>query len=630
VSISRPSDVFELKALAQPSRDSIKTRPRAVDRLIADLPKADPNQFARKIYEILREVNSLDISDKERLHICQVLHEPVNESTNYFKRHFLTDALPLSSRNRLLAEAAVSLNLEMAISYKILLNSVMHSPITLFNRKLAREKLGFTVYYLVRVLLLCFQNYVDHPSQTWYTLHNIFLWAEQQDLLSAEFQVGKSEKKTYTCEQLYKQILLIALLPPFRLRQRIIEKIFALGEDWSTYTKFLPADEYKSHADHVLIRLNSDSTPGFYLSEKAFQRDHTRVFDVGPLVHLLREQIMHQSAAENDIKFVDIPDDTLSLLLATWGGESSRNWERNNANSKLNVSVGIAASCNLINTLRREKEEVKEAKATTTTPPQPRYLELADTVKISPREKSDNEPELKLALEGLDNANTNLNVKVYKQDNSDPWSIQPIIDQKTINYDYNVTSLLNKRKGEQNGVSDPAYTFDNVNESEMGFCLSTQIRYGQQSGKMQIGEIIGLHDADPKSVHAVAVGIIRRIKHQDSILELGIQKLAAYSSAVEIAQYHPQAISRKFVSSLMLPASKQTKLPITLLTQQKFKNGDQIVVRKNGNLTLLGLTNCVESTGIVSQFTFDVLKDLGKEEVDPTNRGNFQSAWSLI
>ena len=147
---------------------------------------------------------------------------------------------------------------------------------------------------------------------------------------------------------------------------------------------------------------------------------------------------------------------------------------------------------------------------------------------------------------------------------------------------------------------------------------------------MQIGEITGMHDADSQKVHAVAVGVIRRIKHQDSILELGIQKLASYSSAVEIAQFHPQAISRKYFSGLMLPAAKWTKLPITLLTQQKFKHGDQVVIRKNNNLTLVSLKDCVENTGVVSQFTFDIVKDLGKEEADPSNRGNFHTAWSLI
>jgi len=630
VATSRPSEVFELKALAQPSRESIKTRPKAIDRLIDELPKADPSQFARKIYEILREINGLDIPEKERWYICQALYAPVNESTNYFKRHFLTDALPLSSKNRVLAEAAVSLNLEMAISHKIMLNSVMHSPINVFNRKNARDKLGMTVFYLVRVLLLCFQNYVDHPAQTWHTLHGLYLWAEQEELLESEFQTFEAEKKTYSVERLYKQILLMALLPPFRLRQRIIEKLFFQSEDWVKYTKLLTADAYQQQYDHILIRLNSDTTPGYYLTEKAFQREHTRVFDVGPLIHLLREQIMHQAAADSDIQFIDIPDDTLRLLLSTWGGESVRGAERFAADHKLNVAVGIGASCDLVKALRREKEEENQQQ----TPEQeekPNYLELADTVTLLPREKKDDEPRVELALEDLDTANTNLNVKVFKQDNADPWAVNAFSNAKADIKDYTVKAWMGKNPvADGPGSAQSPYTFDNINESEHGYCLSTQIRYGQQSGKMQVGEIIGMHQADKNGIQAVAIGIIRRIKHQDSVLELGIQKLAAYSSAVEIAHYHPQAISRKFVSSLMLPASKSAKLPITLLTHQKFKHGDQVVVRKNNNLTLVGLKDCVENTSIVSQFTFDVLKDLGKEEVDLSNRSNFQTAWSLI
>jgi hypothetical protein len=252
-------------------------------------------------------------------------------------------------------------------------------------------------------------------------------------------------------------------------------------------------------------------------------------------------------------------------------------------------------------------------------------------VTILPSEKSANEPALELALEELDNANSNLNVKVFKQDNADPWAAVPYEAPKISNYDYNIKDWLGKKNSPQNnGVGSSPYAFDNVNESEHGYCLLTKIRHGQQSGKMQIGEIIGMHEADTQGIHAVAVGLIRRIKHQDSVLELGIQKLAAYSSAVEIAQYHPQAISRKFFSSLMLPASKSTNLPITLLTQQKFKNGDQVVIRKNSNLTLVGLKECVENSGIVSQFTFEILKDLGKDEADRSNQGNYQSAWSLI
>lgn len=623
MAISRPTEVFELPTLAKPSRDSIKTRPKAVDRWIADLPKADANQYARRIYEILREVNGLNIAEKDRAYICHALFTPVAEATNYFKRHFITDALPLSAKNRVLAEAAVSLNLEMAISHKILLSGSMDTRITMLNRSSICEKLGLTAYYLVRVLLLCFQNYVDHPAQTWRHLHNLYAWAEQNDLLQREFRIETENHQSFTVEQLYKQILLVALLPPYRLRQRMIEKLFHQARDWTHYCKILGAEEFKQGQDHVLVRLNSDSTPGYYLSEKTYQRDHTRVLDLAPLVHLLREQIMHQVVAENDIKFVDIPDEVMQLLLATWGGESVRQSERNDCSKEFNVSIGIAASFDLIKTLRREKEEGQPPDPQK---PQASHLELADTVTFAPKsDNDDSKPVISLALEEDDPDNRNLNLKVYKQDNADPWSAVP--DNSSINYDHNIKEWMDKKK---NPSSSAPYAFENTNESTDGYCLSTHIRYGQQSGKMQIGEITGLHQTQSSGAAAVAVGVIRRIKHQNSVLELGIQKLAAYSSAVEIAQYHPQAISRKYFPSLMLPSIKSEKLPVTLLTQQKFKAGDQLVIRKNQNLTLINLIDCIANTGVASQFTFQVVKDLGKDEEPSSSSGNFDAAWSLI
>lgn len=630
---SRPKPgILEIPAQSKPTRDSIKTRPKDVNAWIAELPKADFSQYGRRIYENLRELNGLDISKKDRQYILQALVKPVHETSVFFQRHFVTDALPLSSKNQALAEAAIALNLQMALGYKILFANASKQKPGFLTRKPLVDIIYTAILYLSKVLLISYQVYNDHPPNTWTDLHKFFLWAEEHALLHIKISPRAGQKSAQTIDQLYKQVLLLALVSPFRLRQRAIEKVFNASLNWVQYCNFLPADAFDKDADHVLIRMNSDSTPGYYLSEKAYQRLQTRVLDTGPLVHLLREQILHQAAAQNDIAIIDIPSETMNLLVLTWGGHAKRAFARTEAPVPLNVSIGINASHQLLKTLKRETEEAKQE--STQEVEEPQHLKLADTVELQRKSSEKETTPLELSLELVENDNAkNFNISVYTAGGQDVWN--PAYTGKTIGYDNNIRDWLEKkqRENDPDGHIPPPYNFNNINESATGYCMSTKVRYEQHTGKMQIGEITGIHSPDGKRDNVVAIGVIRRIKQFDASLMLGIQKLAPFASAVEISNYHPQISLRKFVRGLMLPAIKSSNQPITLLTQQPYKVGDQVVIKKNLHQTLVSLTKQLEYTGVVSQFEFTIEKDLGKdvdENDTAANAAKFESVWSLI
>lgn len=632
-----PECLLNLPVLSKPTRDSINTHPKGVDKWMADLPKADPSKLARRVFDALQELNRLDFSNKERLYILETLRTPVDDIIHGFKRNFVNDTVPLSPKNQALAEISISIYIEMAIGYKIIIAQNWTQKINILNKKHTTELIYWGIHYLSEILLTTYQLYIEHPADTWVDLHQFYLYAESHQLENTKIKDAKLKDRVpeSTIEVRYKQIVLLGLVSPFRLRQLVIQRVYNALEKWCEYTKIMPAEEYSTTNQTVLIRLNSDTAPGFYLNDKAYNRIYTRVLNTAPLVHLLSEQILHQAAAEDDIALIDIPVETMKLLLVTWDGHSKRAFARSRSDTHLNMSIGIPATHLLISTLSQDQYAEPDETVVTTDkqaankPP----LQLADTLNLSAMNNSPSVP-LELALDDIDEDNHMSfdNTKVTF-DAPDVWD--PTYTSKSVGYDTNIREWLDRKKqvNDTSPIKKQQYEVENINESASGYCVMTNIRINHAAPNIHIGDVTGICNPLGKVKKAVAIGIIRRIKNADSNLVLGIQKLAPYANAIKISRYHPQISRRKFVRSLMLPMIKSINQPVTLLTHENYHVGDEVVIMKNRHQTLVKLTKQLEFTGMVSQYTFEIEKDLGtqhSEDESSVDTAKFESVWSLI
>ncbi|MFV2058198.1 MAG: hypothetical protein ACC707_17160 [Thiohalomonadales bacterium] len=587
-----------------------------MDSWIAALPQADPSQSGRLLYDYLTEINALNIAKKERYYILQTLRKRIENITQTFKRYFIVDNIPLSPKNQALFELTIGLNLQMALGYKILIDQTWSQKLTLLNKKPTVALLYWAIHYLSEILLVSYQIYTEHPENTWIDLHQFYLYAEENGLsttkiLDHRHKEGPSEN---TILSRYKQILLMGLISPYRLRQQTIEKVYVSLETWNEYCHVKSVDDFSRHKHEILIRLNSDLTPGFYLSDKAYNRTYTRVLDTKALESLLSESLTQTVNSGFSSADTEIPPAVVEILLSTWSGNTKRTSSRISTDSKLQVSIGIKATHFFISTANREHHELQDqnSKQPEKTPHKKETaFKLADTVEISDIYHEPHKPQLELSLQEWDNNEAHHfdRTVVVASDAPDIWD--PTYTNNSIGYDDNIRDWLDHKKSETKTTPPKQSHYDNANESASGYCLITRMSLRTKMDNLQIGDIIGIRKFSGDLNTPVGIGIIRRIKNADNKIDLGIQKLVPIARAIELSQFHPLATRRKFNRALLLPAIKPINRPVTLLCTNSYKIDDTLIVNQDGQQSLVKVTLCLEATGVVNQYGFLVVKNLG-------------------
>lgn len=623
----RPKGLLGIPQLHPPDSNAFDTRAKHVDSWLGELPLADTGECARLIYTALKELNRLDIPKKERLHVLTAVTDPAFNISQTLKRHYVEQSLPLSSKNLKVAELAIALNAELAMGYKIIVEQSWTSNLSLLSKRSVAETIHRAIYYLSQMLLTAYQIYVDHPENAWLHIHQLYLFAEENNLHTTVIKKREFQEKLPGCSirDLYKQIVLLGLVSPYRLRQKTMEQLYSLLLEWSKYCLVLSAEQFVEDGHQLKIRLNSDETPAFFTDTDTTNRIHTRVIDTSALVHMLSDIILHNTPGlkRNDM---DLPDDVMRLIVLTWSGRSKRIFSRNPANNTLTVTLGLGATHQLISEIIRLNPEL-QAKGfcpSATNAVFDPQLPVEQLVELK-------EPEMDLPAE-FDHPLV-FGDYTSKERTSDVWDTD--YASKTIGYDYNIRLWYEQKEKERHkdiSIAE-AYNCSNINESAGGYCLVSRLETSDNSSKVQIGEIAGVRDTINSDGNIVEIGVVRRIKNADKGLELGIQKLAPCAEVVAVSKFSLDLTPQKYSRAIVLPAIKSLNRPVTLLTHTVYKVNEQLVINKYGYLTHIKLVKLLECTGVYCQFEFTIMEIIGfKQHNKDTDRtpDEFDTVWTLI
>ncbi|WP_455206111.1 hypothetical protein [Kaarinaea lacus] len=626
----RPKGLLGIPELRKPHKGSFNPRPKQVDAWLADLPLADTGECARRIYTVLKETNGLQFSYSGRLHVLNALAAPTANILKTLKRHYANQAQPLTAKNRKIAELAIALNGEIATGYKIIIEDFWTSKLSFLNRRAAAEVIHHALYYMNQVLLTAYQIYIDHPATTWMQIHQLYLYAEENNLHEMVVKNKELPENMPACSirDLYKQIVLLGIISPYRLRQNIIEQVYDALLDWSKHCLVLPPEKFSADANHIKIRLNSDATPGFFNNNETTNRVHTRVIDTSALVHMLSESILHPANLQNAVKNFTLPEDIIKLIVLSWSGKSKRSFSRTPASNTLTITLGLSATHHLVNELLRLNPELQLNGYCGSASAAIFDVELSID-ELAALESPDMDLPAEFEQPLIFGA---ANVKDFA---NDVWSND--YGSKTIGYDYNLR-LWYEQKEKQLKQKHPEYQpvdCNNINESAGGYCLLGYLDATDKSPKVQIGELVGVRDTITSDGNVVGIGTVRRLKNTNNGMELGIQKLASCAEAVAINRYKGNISDAQHLRGLVLPEIKSINQPVSLLTHYIFKVNDELIVNKYGYKTRVKLTKLIESTGVYSQFEFAIVKTIGFAHQNETgktlNEGEeFENVWTLI
>jgi hypothetical protein len=624
---TRPKGLLNIPELSTPSVDSFDTRPKKVIAWLQELPMGDSGECAKRFYHTLKEINRLDIPGRQRWQVLQMLTPLIIDITASLARHYTNQNLPIAEKDQKIASLCMELYSELAIGYKILIDQVWIKNLNLLNIKTTTGMIYRALYYLYQILLTAYEIYTDPPSNTWMHIHQLYLYAEDNQLthIVPHDIDSKGPIPRLSIGEIYIHIILLGLLSPFRLRQTDTKKVVKALKDWSKHCKILPAEQYEEKTGHVLIKQNIDYAPGYFFVDNTINHVYTRTLDSTALVDHISDLVVSQPARiEQNSGIYDLPADVIRLLIITWGGKSKRLFSRTSKDNRLTISVGINATHFMISNMQKlhtilaEKGTYAALINSVAAELTPDFGELLDKDEIRFNSGAHFDTSPLFGIGSIDKAS------------SDIWDDD--FTNKSLGEGYNL-KLWQQGK---TALSSADKTFhavhcDNINESANGYCLFGNLKDEANPTKVQVGELIGIRNDKAKKEDAIDIGIVRRLKSTDKGIEFGIQKLAPHADAVAICLNQQRNIQGKYQRALLMPAMKPRHHAITLIASKSFKVGDDVLINKLGFQTKIHLSKIIETTGEFNQFEFNVQKVIGMEsdqKAAPTK--DFDSVWTLI
>lgn len=587
-----------------PGSDSFDSRPTQLERWISQLPALNVGETARQLFSALIDMNQLDISSQQRFKALELLRPSVRNVLETLERHYVGQALPLQDKARKVVELSQALANQLATGYRICVVDEGDKSVFLKDKKLLATAIHRALGHLGDVLLKAYQVYAPYPLAIWRHIHQLYAEAESRSLLHITIKGESDEAVADTISGAYKQILLLALACPYRLRQGEVTAIHGALKQWSGLVSLEEFVEPKSPDQIFITSLDSDDPPTYLvLRHHDYHRKNCRLLDTANLSEAVRGELTALHKKEH--RTSALQESTLRRLMLSWGVMPKRKYHRATYEASAVVAMGLSATHYFIS-----GDDVFN-------PDTPQDVPLSDRAQFEAKETADR-----------------------RQDVPDVWDLRSTRRWQTDEFSVRMVDLVDDTLPEVKQPSEPppvqsdyaTHVWKMVNVSAGGYCLLWD---SKDSTEAQVGELIGIREAsDPDSFH-LALGVVRWMKCTPAKgVELGVQMLSP--GAVAIAtQVVKQDRDLGYTRSLLLPEIGQLNQPATLLTPTlPYQMGDIVNVNSHGKVARVRLTRMIENTGLFAQFQFEPLDEKvgsdGKDSPQTLSVEDFASLWKEI
>lgn len=581
-----------------PSAQSFDTRPGAIETWIQNLPILNAGDTSRQLYNALLEMNALDIETQQRYQALELLRNPIGLVIDGLKKHYLGQDFPLTPKARKVADLTAALYQQLATGYRITVAE--ESPKGRFRRdnKLLAAAIHRAMSALGMVLVKSFQVYSPYPPHIWREIHELYRQAENQKLLNVDIKQAE-EASASTVSGLYKQIMLLALACPYRLRQGAVENIYIKLKDWSSHASLTGLTTTGNANGIFVTNLASDDPPSYLiLRHTKYNREDCRLLITNDLADCVGEelaQVRKKGVISRDPDALH--ESVLLRLMLAWGVMPKRRYTRKEKPSTAIVAMGLSASHYFISGEQLFSSSSGFAAEQETPVSNPAHYEAEPT-----RAEQLDTPD----LWELDKTNRH----------TPDGTLRTVEFSDAARMSYAPEKQPEKPPAEP--VAPPAFNtreWQMVDVSAGGYRLLWD---SHDNAQAEVGELIGIRDAnDPDTFH-LGLGVIRWMKAGDERgLELGVQMISPGAVAVGARQGDARKGS-DYMRCLLLPEIAAIGQPATLITPNlPFHIGDVMLINSHGKEVRVELTKLVENTGAFAQFQFRPL-----EPSQPKGRGD--------
>ncbi len=568
--------------------DSFFLNVEEVEAWISNLPITNTGETSKQTFKALVELNRIGISNRRRLKLANMFRPVVRHIVSNLRKYYLDAPIPLAAKNQKVVVLCRELHMELANSYKIIIEGMASGQDEKYDQKLVIVALHQAIHYLSMVLYYSVIVYNPYPGNTWKEIHQLYLFAEQNNVADVRIKQGRDFQDTAsTIKEIYQNALLLALASPYGLRQKEIETLFEKLPEWARYIHILDTQSEKGTDAQFFIDAEDDIPP-IHIS---MQKDNPGTFcynlDVANLVQHLRTELksIYTTHGKGSIftKEMQIIAPLLRKMIKSLTYEPQRGFIRTNLNFKLDTAVGISEIHSLI------------------------------TANIS---KQQGHAQDKNAgdLEEENELNDSSFLNSYFSAEDDSIQIVPL--------DHPVDEIVSAPQQtprfyiEDDGA--PAWTRQNrleknetfscktLNESAGGYCINWT---GDDAPKIKVGELVGIQSASDKS--QFSIGIVRWLKQLPELgLQLGFEILSPTTDAVTVHIATNDRHANTTQNCLAIPKNSASGRPNSLLLPiMNIHAGTAVEIESTDRKRPAKLVRLLESTGTFSQYEVEYMDE---------------------
>lgn len=559
-----------------------------VDAWISNLPIANTGETSKHTFKALVELNRLEISNLKRTKIANMFRPVVRHIASNLRKYFLDVPVPLAAKNQKVVILCREMHMELANSYKIIIDRMASGQAEKYQKKLMIVALHQAIHYLSKVLYYSVIVYNPYPGNIWREINQLYLFAEQNSISDIHIKQGRDgQESASTIRELYKNTILLSLASPYGLRQKELENLFENITEWSGYIRLLTPRSEAEDGGKFFVETDKDNPPFHISMQKDKDNKFCLLIEITQLVQHLRTELktIYANHTKGSIftKDIQITAPLLRKIIKSLTYEPQRDFIRTNLNFELDTAVGISDIHSLITS---NKSALLD--------------NSSDQTEADPKE---------------DELKTSSFLDSYFSANDDSIQIVPLdhpVDEVTMAPKQIIGTYIEEDDGAPAWAKqtphemNETFSCKTLNESAGGYCINWE---GDNAPKIMVGELVGIQSAVDRS--QFSVGIVRWLKQLPELgLQLGYEIISPATEAVTIHIAPHDKLSGITQKCLFLPRNKASSRPTSLILPiMNIHIGVEIEIEKADERRPAKLVRLLESTGTFSQYEFVYLDE---------------------
>lgn len=333
--------------LQSASTVQVETRPKNVKEWLDALPLANSQETARKLADALAALNATKLAEADRLKLLQLYSDTAQALLPALQQGYAGRPLPLGEKQQQTANLARDVFTQLANGYKRILLDLTQRRIAFGSDKIAPVAIRRAIECLNEILDICYETYGPTPAGVWAEAHQLYWYAAGETLQDK----GAGDSDQRTINHAYKQMLLMALVDPYRLQQGQLPPVRHYLEQFGHLSSLQAMGQADSPHGLFLVRLDSDKPPKALAHHGGAGNARTDIIlNTIPLARTVHQQLQGLDSGATPQK-VGLPDaaaspayrDLLKRFLKQWGIAPKRMFTRTARASDVYICMGISS-----------------------------------------------------------------------------------------------------------------------------------------------------------------------------------------------------------------------------------------------------------------------------------------------